>query len=162
MSALLHQRWDYKVKKNNLNEKTYILRRNMEGVRFLFYFMKEKLCIISWKFVWFHFVLNTILGIILHFLPMGTDSNCLKYWTFLQTWVMIKRSHFISATDVFNRNCCQCIKRADALVKMASGCFRVGQADAERRQDIVLSGAHIREEHCIFRSERNANGDGES
>lgn len=40
--------------------------------------------------------------------------------------------------------------------------FRVGQADAERRQDIVLSGAHIREEHCIFRSERNANGDGEA
>lgn len=39
--------------------------------------------------------------------------------------------------------------------------FRVGQADAERRQDIVLSGAHIKEEHCIFRSERNANGDGE-
>jgi len=38
----------------------------------------------------------------------------------------------------------------------------VGQADAERRQDIVLSGAHIREEHCIFRSERNANGDGET
>lgn len=37
---------------------------------------------------------------------------------------------------------------------------RVGQADAERRQDIVLSGAHIREEHCIFRSERNANGNG--
>lgn len=43
-----------------------------------------------------------------------------------------------------------------------SDCFRVGQADAERRQDIVLSGAHIREEHCIFRSERNANGDGEA
>ena len=41
-------------------------------------------------------------------------------------------------------------------------CCRVGQADAERRQDIVLSGAHIREEHCVFRSERNANGDGES
>lgn len=41
-------------------------------------------------------------------------------------------------------------------------CFRVGQADAERRQDIVLSGAHIKEEHCIFRSERNANGDGEA
>lgn len=38
----------------------------------------------------------------------------------------------------------------------------MGQADAERRQDIVLSGAHIREEHCIFRSERNANGDGEA
>ena len=40
--------------------------------------------------------------------------------------------------------------------------FRVGQADAERRQDIVLSGAHIKEEHCIFRSERNNGGDGES
>lgn len=38
----------------------------------------------------------------------------------------------------------------------------MGQADAERRQDIVLSGAHIKEEHCIFRSERNANGDGEA
>ncbi|KAK6477515.1 kinesin-like protein KIF1B isoform X2 [Huso huso] len=35
----------------------------------------------------------------------------------------------------------------------------VGQADPERRQDIVLSGAHIKEEHCIFRSERNGNGD---
>ncbi|KAG1961169.1 kinesin-like protein KIF1B [Pimephales promelas] len=35
---------------------------------------------------------------------------------------------------------------------------RVGQADAERRQDIVLSGAHIKEEHCIFRSERNPSG----
>jgi len=40
--------------------------------------------------------------------------------------------------------------------------FRVGQADAERRQDIVLSGAHIKEEHCIFRSERSANGRGEA
>lgn len=39
--------------------------------------------------------------------------------------------------------------------------FRVGQADAERRQDIVLSGAHIKEEHCIFRSERNNSGEGE-
>uniref|UniRef100_A0A673MVX0 Kinesin family member 1B n=1 Tax=Sinocyclocheilus rhinocerous TaxID=307959 RepID=A0A673MVX0_9TELE len=27
------------------------------------------------------------------------------------------------------------------------------------RTDIVLSGAHIKEEHCVFRSERNANGD---
>lgn len=39
---------------------------------------------------------------------------------------------------------------------------RVGQADAERRQDIVLSGAHIKEEHCVFRSERNNNGEGKS
>lgn len=49
-----------------------------------------------------------------------------------------------------------------ASLKMLSVVFRVGQADAERRQDIVLSGAHIKEEHCIFRSERNANGDGET
>lgn len=46
--------------------------------------------------------------------------------------------------------------------KILSVVFRVGQADAERRQDIVLSGAHIKEEHCIFRSERNSNGDGET
>ncbi|MEQ2160495.1 Kinesin-like protein kif1b, partial [Goodea atripinnis] len=46
------------------------------------------------------------------------------------------------------------------LYYIKDGITRVGQADAERRQDIVLSGAHIKEEHCIFRSERNANGDG--
>ncbi|XP_077458916.1 kinesin-like protein KIF1B isoform X23 [Stigmatopora argus] len=44
------------------------------------------------------------------------------------------------------------------LYYIKDGVTRVGQADAERRQDIVLSGAHIKEEHCIFRSERNANG----
>ncbi|XP_031650089.1 kinesin-like protein KIF1B isoform X7 [Oncorhynchus tshawytscha] len=45
------------------------------------------------------------------------------------------------------------------LYYIKDGITRVGQADTERRQDIVLSGAHIKEEHCIFRSERNANGD---
>ncbi|XP_076019451.1 kinesin-like protein KIF1B isoform X2 [Genypterus blacodes] len=45
------------------------------------------------------------------------------------------------------------------LYYIKDGITRVGQADAERRQDIVLSGAHIKEEHCIFHSERNANGD---
>lgn len=44
------------------------------------------------------------------------------------------------------------------LYYIKDGITRVGQADAERRQDIVLSGAHIKEEHCIFRSERNGNG----
>ncbi|XP_058498542.1 kinesin-like protein KIF1B isoform X3 [Solea solea] len=44
------------------------------------------------------------------------------------------------------------------LYYIKDGITRVGQADTERRQDIVLSGAHIKEEHCIFRSERNANG----
>uniref|UniRef100_A0A8C2DNG6 plus-end-directed kinesin ATPase n=1 Tax=Cyprinus carpio TaxID=7962 RepID=A0A8C2DNG6_CYPCA len=37
------------------------------------------------------------------------------------------------------------------LYYIKDGITRVGQADAERRQDIVLSGAHIKEEHCIFR-----------
>uniref|UniRef100_A0A8C0FQN5 Kinesin family member 1B n=1 Tax=Bubo bubo TaxID=30461 RepID=A0A8C0FQN5_BUBBB len=46
------------------------------------------------------------------------------------------------------------------LYYIKDGITRVGQADAERRQDIVLSGAHIKEEHCIFRSERNNNGEG--
>ncbi|XP_036603813.1 kinesin-like protein KIF1B isoform X2 [Trichosurus vulpecula] len=45
------------------------------------------------------------------------------------------------------------------LYYIKDGVTRVGQADAERRQDIVLSGAHIKEEHCIFRSERNQNGE---
>nr|XP_056721594.1 kinesin-like protein KIF1B isoform X2 [Euleptes europaea] len=44
------------------------------------------------------------------------------------------------------------------LYYIKDGITRVGQADAERRQDIVLSGAHIKEEHCIFRSEKNHNG----
>ncbi|XP_039611556.1 kinesin-like protein KIF1B isoform X5 [Polypterus senegalus] len=45
------------------------------------------------------------------------------------------------------------------LYYIKDGITRVGQADAERRQDIVLSGAHIKEEHCIFRSERNGSGE---
>uniref|UniRef100_A0A8C8S1A7 plus-end-directed kinesin ATPase n=1 Tax=Pelusios castaneus TaxID=367368 RepID=A0A8C8S1A7_9SAUR len=45
------------------------------------------------------------------------------------------------------------------LYYIKDGITRVGQADAERRQDIVLSGAHIKEEHCVFRSERNHSGD---
>nr|XP_033778659.1 kinesin-like protein KIF1B isoform X12 [Geotrypetes seraphini] len=45
------------------------------------------------------------------------------------------------------------------LYYIKDGITRVGQADAERRQDIVLSGAHIKEEHCNFRSERSATGE---
>ncbi|XP_044137995.1 kinesin-like protein KIF1B isoform X12 [Bufo gargarizans] len=45
------------------------------------------------------------------------------------------------------------------LYYIKDGITRVGQADAERRQDIVLSGAHIKEEHCIFRSERMPTGE---
>ncbi|XP_056399014.1 kinesin-like protein KIF1B isoform X13 [Hyla sarda] len=45
------------------------------------------------------------------------------------------------------------------LYYIKDGITRVGQADAERRQDIVLSGAHIKEEHCLFRSERMPTGE---
>ncbi|OCT72208.1 kinesin-like protein KIF1B isoform X2 [Xenopus laevis] len=45
------------------------------------------------------------------------------------------------------------------LYYIKDGLTRVGQADADSHQDIVLSGAHIKEEHCIFRSERNSNGE---
>ncbi|XP_037684488.1 kinesin-like protein KIF1B isoform X8 [Choloepus didactylus] len=45
------------------------------------------------------------------------------------------------------------------LYYIKDGITRVGQADAERRQDIVLSGAHIKEEHCVFRSERSSGGE---
>ncbi|XP_040182358.1 kinesin-like protein KIF1B isoform X10 [Rana temporaria] len=45
------------------------------------------------------------------------------------------------------------------LYYIKDGITRVGQSEAERRQDIVLSGAHIKETHCIFRSERMPNGE---
>ncbi|XP_062889417.1 kinesin-like protein KIF1B isoform X2 [Mobula hypostoma] len=45
------------------------------------------------------------------------------------------------------------------LYYIKDGITRVGQAEAQRRQDIVLSGAHIREEHCSFRSDKNQNGE---
>lgn len=37
---------------------------------------------------------------------------------------------------------------------------RVGREDAERRQDIVLSGHFIKEEHCVFRSDARGGSEG--
>lgn len=37
---------------------------------------------------------------------------------------------------------------------------RVGREDASCRQDIVLSGHFIKEEHCIFTSSTNPSGEG--
>lgn len=37
---------------------------------------------------------------------------------------------------------------------------RVGREDASSRQDIVLSGHFIKDEHCIFTSSTNASGEG--
>ncbi|XP_069774568.1 kinesin-like protein KIF1B isoform X6 [Narcine bancroftii] len=45
------------------------------------------------------------------------------------------------------------------LYYIKDGITRVGQAEAQRRQDIVLSGAHIKEEHCSFRSDKNQKGE---
>uniref|UniRef100_A0A8C9QRB3 plus-end-directed kinesin ATPase n=1 Tax=Spermophilus dauricus TaxID=99837 RepID=A0A8C9QRB3_SPEDA len=39
------------------------------------------------------------------------------------------------------------------LYYIKDGTTRVGREDAERRQDIVLSGHFIKEEHCVFRSD---------
>ncbi|XP_039716934.1 kinesin-like protein KIF1A isoform X2 [Pteropus medius] len=39
------------------------------------------------------------------------------------------------------------------LYYVKDGLTRVGREDAERRQDIVLSGHFIKEEHCVFRSD---------
>lgn len=36
---------------------------------------------------------------------------------------------------------------------------RVGREDAEKRQDIVLSGHFIKEEHCLFRSDNKTSGE---
>ncbi|XP_039344107.1 kinesin-like protein KIF1A isoform X16 [Mauremys reevesii] len=45
------------------------------------------------------------------------------------------------------------------LYYIKDGITRVGREDAERRQDIVLSGHFIKEEHCIFRSNTKAGGE---
>ena len=37
---------------------------------------------------------------------------------------------------------------------------RVGREDAEKRQDIVLSGHFIKEEHCVFRSDSRGGSEG--
>ncbi|XP_074046841.1 kinesin-like protein KIF1A isoform X5 [Macrotis lagotis] len=42
------------------------------------------------------------------------------------------------------------------LYYIKDGITRVGREDGERRQDIVLSGHFIKEEHCIFRSDNRA------
>ncbi|XP_038605615.1 kinesin-like protein KIF1A isoform X3 [Tachyglossus aculeatus] len=42
------------------------------------------------------------------------------------------------------------------LYYIKDGITRVGREDGERRQDIVLSGHFIKEEHCIFRSDTRA------
>ncbi|XP_038271660.1 kinesin-like protein KIF1A isoform X12 [Dermochelys coriacea] len=45
------------------------------------------------------------------------------------------------------------------LYYIKDGITRVGREDTERRQDIVLSGHFIKEEHCIFRSHTKAGGE---
>ncbi|XP_051875001.1 kinesin-like protein KIF1A isoform X15 [Pristis pectinata] len=45
------------------------------------------------------------------------------------------------------------------LYYIKDGITRVGREDAERRQDIVLSGHFIKEEHCIFRSDVKSLGE---
>uniref|UniRef100_UPI00398ECA6A kinesin-like protein KIF1A isoform X1 n=1 Tax=Pristiophorus japonicus TaxID=55135 RepID=UPI00398ECA6A len=45
------------------------------------------------------------------------------------------------------------------LYYIKDGITRVGREDAERRQDIVLSGHFIKEEHCIFRSDIKSLGE---
>ncbi|KTG40357.1 hypothetical protein cypCar_00007722 [Cyprinus carpio] len=43
---------------------------------------------------------------------------------------------------------------------LMSECLLVGREDASSRQDIVLSGHFIKDEHCIFTSTTNASGEG--
>ncbi|XP_069721406.1 kinesin-like protein KIF1A isoform X2 [Phaenicophaeus curvirostris] len=45
------------------------------------------------------------------------------------------------------------------LYYIKDGITRVGREDAEKRQDIVLSGHFIKEEHCLFRSDTNTGGE---
>ncbi|KAM4770325.1 kinesin-like protein KIF1A isoform 15-T15 [Cyanocitta cristata] len=45
------------------------------------------------------------------------------------------------------------------LYYIKDGTTRVGREDAEKRQDIVLSGHFIKEEHCLFRSDTKTSGE---
>ncbi|XP_064373170.1 kinesin-like protein KIF1A isoform X18 [Dromaius novaehollandiae] len=45
------------------------------------------------------------------------------------------------------------------LYYIKDGITRVGREDAEKRQDIVLSGHFIKEEHCLFRSDTRTSGE---
>ncbi|XP_062467101.1 kinesin-like protein KIF1A isoform X23 [Pezoporus occidentalis] len=45
------------------------------------------------------------------------------------------------------------------LYYIKDGITRVGREDAEKRQDIVLSGHFIKEEHCLFRSDNKTGGE---
>ncbi|XP_021566185.1 kinesin-like protein KIF1A isoform X2 [Carlito syrichta] len=45
------------------------------------------------------------------------------------------------------------------LYYIKDGITRVGREDCERRQDIVLSGHFIKEEHCVFRSDSRGGGE---
>ncbi|XP_015493528.1 kinesin-like protein KIF1A isoform X13 [Parus major] len=45
------------------------------------------------------------------------------------------------------------------LYYIKDGITRVGREDAEKRQDIVLSGHFIKEEHCLFRSDTRSGGE---
>ncbi|XP_054644422.1 kinesin-like protein KIF1B isoform X10 [Dunckerocampus dactyliophorus] len=81
-----------------------------------------------------------------------TEKPCDLYTDFNGVFSPKKTPHLVNLNE--DPLMSECL-----LYYIKDGITRVGQADAERRQDIVLSGAHIREEHCIFRSERNANGD---
>ncbi|XP_072724516.1 kinesin-like protein KIF1A isoform X4 [Ciconia boyciana] len=45
------------------------------------------------------------------------------------------------------------------LYYIKDGITRVGREDAEKRQDIVLSGHFIKEEHCLFRSNTKTGGE---
>ncbi|XP_047629936.1 kinesin-like protein KIF1A isoform X8 [Phacochoerus africanus] len=45
------------------------------------------------------------------------------------------------------------------LYYIKDGITRVGREDAEKRQDIVLSGHFIKEEHCVFRSDSRGGGE---
>ncbi|XP_061910292.1 kinesin-like protein KIF1B isoform X2 [Entelurus aequoreus] len=81
-----------------------------------------------------------------------TEKPCDLYTDFNGVFSPKKTPHLVNLNE--DPLMSECL-----LYYIKDGVTRVGQADAERRQDIVLSGAHIREEHCIFHSERNANGD---
>uniref|UniRef100_A0A8C3C2H1 plus-end-directed kinesin ATPase n=1 Tax=Cairina moschata TaxID=8855 RepID=A0A8C3C2H1_CAIMO len=64
----------------------------------------------------------------------------------MERWVGVPTPHLVNLNE--DPLMSECL-----LYYIKDGITRVGREDAEKRQDIVLSGHFIKEEHCLFRSD---------
>uniref|UniRef100_A0A8C3C0X8 plus-end-directed kinesin ATPase n=1 Tax=Cairina moschata TaxID=8855 RepID=A0A8C3C0X8_CAIMO len=70
----------------------------------------------------------------------------------MERWVGVPTPHLVNLNE--DPLMSECL-----LYYIKDGITRVGREDAEKRQDIVLSGHFIKEEHCLFRSDTRTGGE---